>query len=277
MRVKKKNKVIKKICQQNKKTMLFVLLSLIFLVFLSFKLVNVLTAKYYKVEPRKKAVEKSKKTDADDYDTIAWVRIQGTDIDYPIILGKEKDFDYPVQVQKYAWSLNESDQFYNKINIMGHNIFNLSSNPKKRSDTFYRFEELMAFVYDDFAEKNKYIQFTMHGEDYVYKIFAAGFVSSTEVSFFPPGENDEDDIDYQLKLFKDTSLYDYDVDVNKNDKLISLITCTRFFGDTHTDFVVTGRLMRKGEKIKNYDVKKNKNYETVEEKLKEGNNDDETL
>ena len=66
------------------------------------------------------------------------------------------------------------------MNIFGHNIFNLGPSPKKSSNNFKRFEELMNFIYHDFAQENKYIQFTINGKDYVYKIF--GFEYELELS-----------------------------------------------------------------------------------------------
>ena len=43
----------------------------------------------------------------------------------------------------------------------------------------------------------------------------------------------------------------------------------RFFGyDNKKQFVVVGRLLRDNEKINNYDVSKNKNYELIEQTMK---------
>ena len=47
------------------------------------------------------------------------------------------------------------------------------------------------------------------------------------------------------------------------------MTCTRFYGvDKHVQLYVTGRLLRKNEKMKNYKVYKNKNYEEIENILR---------
>ncbi len=233
----------------------------------------------YKIESRTNNIAKVVKTDTSDYDTIAWLRVQGTNIDYPVILGKQKEFQYPVQQKKYAWLMGNDKEFHNKINIMGHNIFNLSSHPKKHSDDFDRFEELMAFVYEDFAKENKYIQLTMNGKDYVYKIFSAGFTSSSSMILLPDGENDADDINKQLKLFNKISLYDYDVDVKTEDRYISLVTCTRFFEnkDTNIYFVVSGRLLRDNEKISDYKVSANANYDEIKKILESDVNEDESV
>ena len=158
---------------------------------------------------------------------------------------------------------------------MGHNILNLGSSPKKKADNFKRFEELMAFVYYDFADENKYFQITIDGEDYLYKIYAAGFIKSDLVSVFYSGDNNEDELQYQINDLLKHSIYDYDVDVNVEDSIATLITCTRFFGSQDDDFFVSGRLVRKNEKISDYNVKKNDNYNKVEKIMKGDENDEE--
>ena len=71
------------------------------------------------------------------------------------------------------------------------------------------------------------------------------------------------------------NIYDYDVEVDQNDSIISLITCTRFFGvDQNLEFYVSGRLLRGGETTSDYKVEKAKNYKDVE-KVLEGDGEDE--
>ena len=53
---------------------------------------------------------------------------------------------------------------------------------------------------------------------------------------------------------KKNSIYDYDVDVNKDDKIISVATCTRFFGlDDYKDFRI-GQKIEVKSKPKDYQI-----------------------
>ena len=65
-------------------------------------------------------------------------------------------------------------------------------------------------------------------------------------------------------------MYNIDVDVNKDDKLLSLITCTRFYGGNAYSFVVDARKVRDNEKNNISKVEINKNYKPIEERMKEG-------
>lgn len=225
---------------------------------------------YYKVTSR---VDKVKSTvidyPEDPLKTVGWIQVQGTNIDYPVV-HKETFDSYPGHITGYGWLNNYDPGVHKHIGISGHNIYNLSSKPKLESKYFERFESLMSFVYYDFVKDNKYIQLTMDGKEYVYKIFAVSFLSNDEKLVLPLNEDYNDkELDDYIKLIKKKSIYDFDVDVNQNDKIISVITCTRFYGLTdNKDFRIVGRLIRKNEDITNYSVKRNKNYVQVEEKLK---------
>ena len=76
-------------------------------------------------------------------------------------------------------------------------------------------------------------------------------------------ENKEETETY-IKQAKENSLYDYDVDVNGNDKIISLVTCTRYFGiDGPTQFRVDLRKVRDDEKITKSKVTTTDNYDII--------------
>lgn len=223
---------------------------------------------YYKTESRTKNIEQSKQTDTDEYETIGWIRVQGTNIDYPLYGVIKEGYDYPV-TDSYLWSMNLDSDYHNVLITYGHNIMNLGPQPKMHNKTFTRMEQLMSFVYYDFAEDNEYIQLSMNGTDYLYKIFAANFMYVADLNEYPEGEfESEDRNSYVDRLLKE-SIYDYDIEVKDTDNILSVVTCTRFFEDgLNYDFLISGRLVRPGEKIKKYKVKRNKNYTKIEEILK---------
>ena len=248
---------------------------IVLLVLFGFKLFD--NRQYYKVEPRVSNIKTKGKLN-DVYETGGWLRIQGTKIDIPILYSEDFSEAFPMDLEDFAWTENSDTKFHNMIRIVGHNLYNLSASPKLESEYFHRFEQLMNFVYYDFAKENKYIQYTIDGKDYVYKIFSAGFIKAdARYQFSLFDDYDKDTMKNQIKLFKDASLYNYNVDVNENDKLISLSTCTRFLGiDEKYEFYVVGRLVRDGEKINNYKVTKRDNYKKVEKILK-GDDDNEKV
>ena len=231
---------------------------------------------YYEVDSRVGRIAENNKFLNTNYDQIGWLRVQGTKIDLPVLYGESYTEPFPMDQESFVWTENSDKKFHNMEKIVGHNLYNLSKSPKLDSKYFNRFEQLMSFVYYDFAKDNKYIQYTIDGKDYIYKIFAVGFLPESSKYRFPIDDDySKSQMKNQIKVFKDVSLYDYNVDVNENDKLISLSTCTRMFSkDENYEFYVVGRLVRDGEKINNYKVVKNKSYNKVE-KILEGDENEE--
>jgi hypothetical protein len=278
-KIRKKKKPNKKRARKiNNKHLILSLLMLI-IVFLALLLVYKLFIHkdiYYTFESRVEALENAKESDNDNYKSFAWVNIQGTNIDSPIIYSTDGEFDYPANLDRYGWTLGNENKFHNVLNIMGHNIFNLSSSPKKTSEDFDRFEELVGFVYYDVASESKYIQLTIDDKEYIYKIFAVDVLYAADVNRFPSGEYSSEEVKSQLDLFDENNLYDYDVDVDENDSIISVMTCSRIYGArVYSDILVSGRLLRDGEKITDYKVSTNDNYEKLQNIMKGADSDEE--
>ena len=194
-----------------------------------------------------------KKDQSNNYKTVGWLRVQGTNIDTPIIAYNDINKDKAVNKNDYLWNNINDEKFHNKVNILGHNILNLSEHPDSGLEQFSRFDDLMSFVYYDFIKDNKYIEYTIDGHNYVYQLNS--FIKKT----------------------KKDSIYNFDVSVNDKDNFISLVTCTRLLssiGSPDMEFVVNARMVRKGEKLINYKVTKNKNYNRIEKILKGSENDE---
>ena len=261
---------MKKVSEKKLSNILVFLGCLIFIIVCAFLYHHTFSNHYYKIDSRVKKIESAEKVE--DYYTVGWLKVQGTNIDFPVVTSQDNNNPYPVDPAGYGWVIKRDAKYDDVVNINGHNIFNLSSNPKKTAKEFTRFEELMAFVYYDFAKENKYVQYTHNGKDYVYKIFAVNFVPIADMNLFliDEGRYEKDAIKDQIQFYKKQSLYDYDVDVSENDKIVSLTTCTRFFGEeSKYDFVISGRLLRDGESINDYNVvKNNDNYNKIEKIMK---------
>lgn len=233
----------------------------------------------FKVDSRISNITKEKKNDQDGYETVAWLKVQGTTIDAPIIIFPNEDEDYQIEYvdkENYLWNENPSDKLFNKVSIMGHNILNLSATPEVGLEYFSRFDDLMSFVYLDFVKDNKYVQYTIDGEDHIYKVFGVYFEKQYNLDIYAQENYTEEQMNEFLTNVENNTLFEFDVDVEPTDNVISLVTCTRMFGtDTKEKFVVVAREVREDEKLTNYSVKETNNYEAIKEILKGDDSDEE--
>ncbi len=223
--------------------------------------------KSYKIDTRVETLEKFKK-DNPKYDTVAWLKVEGTDIDYPVITEADA-IEYNDGDIQFLWQVGEMDKLNRVNSILGHNVMNLSKTPLIKEKGHVRFEQLMSFTYLDFAKRYEYVQFTIDGKDYIFKIFGVSYLDKKYVSSFNNSNDDNKEVKLIIDQDKKYSIYDYDIDVNENDTIISLITCTRMFGlYDKGNFRVDARLVRENESTTSYKVEKNKNYKVVEEQMK---------
>ena len=212
--------------------------------------------------------EKKKEKDAKGYATIGWLRVQGTNIDAPIIKYDSMEGMEEVNKEDFLWNEYPEEKIQKRVNIQGHNILNLSAKPEVGLDYFTRFENLMSFVYIDFAKENQYIQYTVDGKNYLYQIFAVYFDEVYNLDLYNPDEYSDEEVEEFIQRSLDKSLYKYDVEVNKNEKVISLITCTRMYGNDKKQFLVVGKMIDNDSKTTNYEVKENPNYKEVKKLMK---------
>lgn len=233
----------------------------------------------YKIDSRVSAVAKEKKKDKQDagYETIAWLTVQGTNIDAPIVNYQKPTGLDSVDKSNYLWNNNPNEEFFNQVSISGHNLLNLSANPEIGLDYFSRFDDLMSFVYEEFAQDNQYIQYTIDGKDYIYKIFGVFFEKSYNLDLTSSDNYSKKELETYINKVKESSFYDYDIQVDANDSVITLTTCTRMFGTGDSrNLVVAGRLLRDNEKTNNYGVKANEKYEEIKKVMKGDEQDEKT-
>lgn len=269
-----KSKRSNKNAKNSKKNVIFCILGflLIFLIFMLgfciFKFINS-NISNFKVESRVENIEKSKKNFSKFGSVVSWIKVQGTNIDYPVLYYPNGNFnEIP---DDFAWTeADYNGKLNNIVYISGHNIKNLSSNPLIADESNNRFEQLMSFTYLDFVKDNQFIQYTINGKDYVYRIYSVSYVQTYELDLYNQSSYSKDMMKIYIAQTKAKSIFEFDTDVNENDSIISLDTCTRMYGSRKNyHFRVNGRLLRENERIKKVKVKQTSKYDEIE-KLMEG-------
>ena len=201
-----------------------------------------------------------------NYYKFGWLQVQGTNIDIPVL-----DPSAATDEVQYSFAWNSPMYVSGKgiDMLLGHNVVNVSSQPLLPDKKLKNFEELMAFVYHSFASENLYARYTKDGKDNVYMLYAIrfnGYDGNDFINFISKEEKEK-----YIKNAIDNSIYDFDIDVNADDDLLQLKTCTRMFGTVENQQIMLEyRKIRKNEKTYKYSVKKNKKYKTLnikEEKM----------
>ncbi len=201
-------------------------------------------------------VEKLANFDSQGIMKYGWLQVEGTNIDLPIISGVfSGEVDY-----SFGWLSPSSVGYKTRKVLVGHNVLNVSSNPMVNNEILTDFEDLMSFVYYNFAKEHMYLSYTENGVDKIFVIYGIGFYDYYYDN--AQGLNTEEEIKNYFNLVKENSIYNYNVDVNENDNIITVKTCTRYFGaNEKQQFVIDARELREGETPIKYQVKKTKLYQ----------------
>ena len=236
-------------------------------------------------ESIQKAVSSYKNTDIK-----AWLIIPNTNISKPIAFKKidpakginnsyyadrslygvrypNIDYRNPIETASYLDSRVKLGETWKKssknIVVYGHNWTNLREStmdvgtgsgkkwPNNGKNNHIMFAQLPSYTNMNFAKTNPYIYFSTEANEGVWKVFSVAYVELD--SSFNYNNPNPKSADYQklLKELKDRSIYNFDVDVNDKDRIITLSTCTRQYnvGDNQR-FIVVARLLRDGESDK---------------------------
>lgn len=237
------------------------------------------------VAPAKEALDKLNEKIAVNQDVVGWLRVPDTEIDEHIL--QKTDWDVTKNGEyyerkdingEYDWfgsyfadyecKVGDRNEMSNIVTIYGH-----SMNDNPDSD---KFSKLKRYKEQKFAEEHPYLYLTTPTDDMVFKVFGVIYTDWKYLPYYYPDEKSLkaamkdrkdpkiDTIQKVIDEMKARSKFDFDVDVNANDKLLVLSTCTYLFGKTQAEqeqyrFLVVGRLVRPDEDISASTVKVEEN------------------
>ena len=179
--------------------------------------------------------QESFKPDYEDYR--GWIKINHTNINYPVLQGDDnlyyldKDIkgEYLVAGSIFMNATNNGFDDQNTI-LFGHNMKNGTM-----------FADLSKYKQKDFFYGNHPIDIEINDNQHLrYKVFS---VYSTEPNDDYIVPNFENKVEYKafLEEIRNQSIYQSDMEIDEEDKIITLSTCASGFKDAR--LVVHGKLM----------------------------------
>ncbi len=190
-------------------------------------------------------------------DVKAWLKIPGTNIDLPVVIGDDNDeyleLDYyrRASVNGVLWAdsyteFGEADEISKNTVIYGHNWTNVSATPKVRDANDVMFAQLPAYQYIDFAKETPYIYYSTDDEEMVWQVFAT-FYTDTDFYYIRSNPNKEQFVEI-VKGALARSLHNFDTEITTSDNILTLSTCTRAYGASADQrFVVMAKLLTEEE------------------------------
>lgn len=187
---------------------------------------------------------------AQNNDTVGWIKVNGTQIDYPVLKYTDNEFylkkDFNKKTNKHGIPFADYTTDFEKPS---DNIVIYSHNMKDGQ----MFSDLIKYRKTDFYKQHPIIEFnSLYSKD-KYKIFSV-FITNVneehgEVFNYHNGVDFNSDEDFMKYVYNAQirSMLDIPVDVNEDDKLLTLSTCTYEFDDAR--LVVMARKVRENEDL----------------------------
>lgn len=153
---------------------------------------------------------------------VLWLMVDGTNINYPVVQGKDNDFyldhDINGNLKTSGWVFmdyrNSKKLDDDNTIIYGHNLANKTA--------FGSLDNL--FTDKWYKDSNHLIVVKTKKKRYVYKVFS---IYEIEPEVYYLQNNIYDEYGEFLKTLKSRSKYKFDVDIDTKDKIITLSTCTK--------------------------------------------------
>ena len=213
-------------------------------------------------------------------DIKGWLKVDGTNINYGVVktpsgkgIGYYEALGYDKKYSKNGvlWTnstanFGTSSSAAKNTVIFGHNWTNSWKYAYANRAKDVMFAQLVAFKNLDFAKKNQKITFGTEKEDMTYQIFAVFICNADKYNYVtanPTAKSHQKVIDEARSL----SFFDYDVDVDSNDKIITLSTCIDAYykngvRQTNQRLVIMGKLVKGDEASSSVTVTTNKDAKT---------------
>ncbi len=155
-------------------------------------------------------------------DTIGWIKVENSNIEYPVVQTKNNEYylkhnfnkEYNVAGWIFADYRNLFDGTDRNIVIYGHNMRNNSM-----------FGSLKNVIKKEWYEntENKYITLVTENEYSIYEVFSVYQIEAED--YYLKMQFKDDEFEEFITKIKKRSVKDFEVNVSKDDKILTLSTC----------------------------------------------------
>ena len=177
----------------------------------------------------KKVQYKYKELYSKNHDFIGWLKIDGTKINYPVMLTPDDEEYYIHRDYNKDWNDSGTPFVDTDSNVVkpSDNVIIYGHHMKSKT----MFYDLGYYEEEDFYKKHKYIEFNTIYGDHKYEVIAAfktkikdkDDTSFKYYTFFNAADKEE--FDYFVENIKDLTTYEIPTTAEYGDKLLTLSTC----------------------------------------------------
>ena len=155
-------------------------------------------------------------------DTVGFLKVNGTNIEYTVVKGINNSYylkhNFNKESNSAGWIFAD---YKNKVDGTDKNLVIYRHN--MRDDSM--FGSLKNILNDDWhnEEENKYVTFITENDNSIYEVFSVYQVADED--YYITTDFKDNEFNDFIKTIKSRSKFDFGVDVNENDNILTLSTC----------------------------------------------------
>lgn len=214
-------------------------------------------------------------------DIVGWLQIPDTKVDAPVVQGNDNNYylrrTYYGENDKLGCYFADfegtfgatADELMRNTVIYGHNIdygpgaalfapgANVGTDAVDEKDG-ERFSQLFHYADIEWAKEHPYLYFHMPEEELTWEVFAVSYVPTNfnyiQILKDSKVSKTEQITPEQMMTIvegaRERSEYDYDVEVNEDDKILTLSTCTYKYGkNSNIRFIIMAKLVTEDDTL----------------------------
>lgn len=160
-------------------------------------------------------------------DTIGWIRILGTDINYPVVQTTDNNFylthSFDKSYNRTGWIFADCTNLNLKNNQLDRNTVIYGHN-RQNDSMFGTLSNTLKKEWRN-NEENQYINFSTLNRSMMWQVFSTYIIDSEDYYIKTSFASDMEYTEF-LDTIKNRSTYNFNVNISKNDKILTLSTCT---------------------------------------------------
>ncbi len=155
-------------------------------------------------------------------DTIGWLKVNGTNIDYPVVQASDNEY---YLTHAFNHNYNEAGWIFAdyRNNLVDDKNLVIYGHARLNSTMFGTLKNVVKpFWYNDI--NNYVINFSMYDYNTSWLVFST-YIADNEKYYIKTSFSSDDEYMNFLNTIKSRSVYNYNIDINENDHIMTLSTC----------------------------------------------------
>ncbi|MGL5693388.1 MAG: class B sortase [Peptostreptococcaceae bacterium] len=158
-----------------------------------------------------------------------WLNVENTNIDYPVVQGKDNDYYLTRDFNKNYLASGSVFMDYRNDFTRDKSVIVYAHHMRNKT----MFGELANFKRENFFKSNNKITIEQDGKSYTYEVFSV-YVADFSDDYLKVDFTSDDDYENYIDYIVDRSLFKSGVDVSSDDNILTLYTCSYEFKDART-------------------------------------------